>query len=196
MPCPRIDPADTVPPCMARKTGRAGAALLLVLATAGCALPAPPGAETPSTATATSARVAAAPAGGGWAQALVFSGDVRGTMDGVVADGDATRSECSGRNSRPDGAWASALFGPVGEEVYEVVVTVRPYRGPGTYRTPDVAVQVSMPDGSEVWQTSGADPATFTVGVSEESGTVDATLTNLASTTTRLRLTGRWSCRT
>jgi hypothetical protein len=94
------------------------------------------------------------------------------------------------------GAWASALFGPIGGDVYEVLVTVRPYRGPGTYQAPDVSVQVARPDGSAVWQTSGGDSATFTVGVDEESGSLDATLTNLSSTTTTLSVDGHWSCRT
>jgi hypothetical protein len=80
--------------------------------------------------------------------------------------------------------------------VYEVLVTVRPYRGPGTYRAPDVVVQVARADGSAVWQTSAGDAATFTVGVGEESGTLSATLTNLSSTATWLRVDGRWSCRT
>jgi hypothetical protein len=80
--------------------------------------------------------------------------------------------------------------------VYEVLVTVRPYRGPGTYRAPDVIVQVARPDASAVWQTTNGDAATFTVARDEESGSVSATLTNLASTATKLRVDGRWSCRT
>jgi hypothetical protein len=84
----------------------------------------------------------------------------------------------------------------VGQEVYEVLTTVRPYHGPGTYRAPDVLVQVALPDGSAVWETSDGDAVTFTVGVGEESGTVSATLTNLSTTATKLRLDGRWSCRT
>jgi hypothetical protein len=169
-----------------------GAAALLLLAVAGCGGQAPP---------VTLARPVAPPpsvraAGGSWAQALTFSGDVQGGMDHVLPDSAATRSECSGRNSRHAGAWASAVFGPVGPDVYEVLVTVRPYRGPSTYRAPDVVVQVARPDGSAVWQTSAGDAATFNVGVDEESGTLSATLTNLSSTATKLRLDGRWSCRT
>jgi hypothetical protein len=132
---------------------------------------------------------------GSWTESLTFSGDVQGGLTRVLPDSAATRSECTGRNSRTAGAWASALYGPVGGDVYEVLVTVRPYRGPSTYRTPDVLVQVARPDGSAVWQTSAGDTATFTVGVDEESGTLSATLTNLATTATRLRLDGRWSCR-
>jgi hypothetical protein len=178
---------------MARELGRGAAALLLLLAVAGCARPWGLDASPTPTAAPTPART---PAGGNWVQAITFAGDVQGAMRQVLPDSAATRSECSGRNSRPSGAWASALFGPVGGDVYELLVTVRPYRGPGTYRAPDVTVQVARPDGSAVWQTSEGDWASFVVGLDEESGSVSATLTNLASTATKLRVDGRWSCRT
>lgn len=179
---------------MATDVRRGAAALLMAIAAAGCAGPAQPVQAPPPPATATPAPTRTA--GGTWAQALTFSGDLQGGMDHVLPDTAAARSECSGRNSRSAGAWASALFGLVGRDVYEVLVTVRPYRGPGVYGVPDVTVQVARPDGSAVWQTSPGDPATYTVGVDEESGSVSATLTNLASTATKLRLDGRWSCRT
>ncbi len=179
---------------MARVVRRGTAAPLLALALLladGCGGPAPSGAAPPAVAvTSPPARLSDA-----WVQALTFSGDVQGAMDHVIPAGAGARSECSGRNSRPAGAWASALFGAVGREVYEVLVMVRPYRGPGSYRAPEVTVQVARPDGSAVWQTSGGDTATFTIGLDEESGSVSATLTNLASTATKLRLDGRWSCR-
>ncbi|HEY7201954.1 MAG TPA: hypothetical protein VIC57_17160 [Candidatus Dormibacteraeota bacterium] len=178
---------------MARDLRRAAAPLLLLLAAAGCARPALPAPATPPPATAAPAPTLA----GGWTQALTFSGEVEGAMRGLVPDTAALRSECSGRNSRRAGSWASALFGPVGGgDVYELLVTVRPYRGPGTYRAPDVTVQVARPDGSAVWQTSGGDQASFVVGPGEESGTLSATLTNLASDAAGLRVDGRWSCRT
>jgi len=185
---------------MAREARAAGAplfALLLVVALAACAGQAPPAAVVPPR--VTPAPATPAPAGspaGSWAQALTFSGDLQGAMDGVLPDSPATRSECTGRNSRPEGAWASALYGTVGPDVYEVLVTVHAYRGPGVYGAPDVMVQVARPDGSAIWQTSGGDRATFTVDPGEESGTVSATLTNLSTTATRLRVDGRWSCRT
>jgi hypothetical protein len=164
--------------------------IAFALALASCAAPAP--AQTAVPASPPAAR--AAP--GGWQQALTFSGDVDGAMDHVLPDAVDARSECSGRNSRPAGEWASALFGSVGPDVYEVLVTVRPYRGPGTYEGPLVTVQVARPDGSAVWQTFAGDPVTFTVAAGEESGSVSASLTNLSTTNTRLRLDGRWSCRT
>jgi hypothetical protein len=130
-----------------------------------------------------------------WGESLAFTGDVKGSMQQVVT-GDSMRSECSGRQSRYAGAWASMLYGPVGPDVYGVLVTVRPYRGPGSYRAPAVVVQVSRPNSTAVWQTSGSDQATFVIGADEDAGTVQATLTDLNSNTTKLRLSGRWSCQT
>src|SRR5437588_4783122 len=59
-----------------------------------------------------------APAHGGWAQALQFSGDVQGALDQVLPDASGTRSECTGRSSRRAGQWASTLYGPVGRDMY------------------------------------------------------------------------------
>lgn len=172
-----------------------GAALLLTgLIGMACTNFAGPAAHAP--AASPSASATASPPQLNWAEALSFSGDVKGTMYQVVVGDAAIRSECTGRNSRYGGAWASTLYGTVGTDVYGVLITVRPYAGPGSYRIPAVSVQVSKPDGSAVWQTSGADTAMFVVGSDEESGMLQATLTDLNSNTTKLRLSGRWSCAT
>jgi len=170
------------------------AALITTLIGAACTNFAAPAAHAP--AASPSASASASPPQPNWAEALSFSGDVKGTMYQVVVGDAAIRSECTGRNSRYGGAWASTLYGTVGKDVYGVLVTVRPYAGPGSYRVPAVSVQVSKPDGSAVWQTSGADTAMFVVGSDEESGMLQATLTDLNSNTTKLRLSGRWSCAT
>lgn len=172
---------------------RGAAALTAALMGAACTNFAPPAAHAPAASPSASAAATTAPQLN-WAEALSFSGDVKGTMYQVVVGDQGTRSECTGRNSRYGGAWASTLYGTVGKEVYGVLVTVRPYAGPGSYRVPVLSVQVSRPDGSAVWQTSGGDTATFVVGSDEESGTLQATLTDLNSNTTKLRLSGRWSC--
>lgn len=168
-----------------------------MVAGAACAGLAEPAANSPSapSAPASSPSSAAARSGGlNWAEALTFTGDLKGTMYRVVVSDAANRSECTGRNSRYGGAWASILYGSLGEQVYAVVVTVRPYSGPGSYRMPAVSVQVSKPDGTAVWQTSTGDTATFVVTSDEESGTVEATLTDLNTNTTKLGLSGRWTC--
>jgi hypothetical protein len=133
--------------------------------------------------------------GGNWSQALAFAGDVAGTMTQVVDD-PANQSECTGRNSRFGEVWVSNLFGQVGDQVYEVLVRVPAYRGPGAYHAADATIQVARLDRSYVWQTSAGDAATFTVDPSEETGGIEATLTELHNDTTKLRLTGRWSCAT
>jgi hypothetical protein len=135
-------------------------------------------------------------AAGNWTQALDFSGDVTGTMSAVVPATPQVRSECTGRNSRPAGVWASTIFGFVGSDVYGVLFAVGQYRGPGSYSSPDVTVQVHSSDNSAVWQSAGANSATFTVAPDEQSGTVEAKLTNLGSNQTTLQVNGSWSCRT
>ena len=182
-------------PAMQRAGGGSivNVASFVALMGAACTNFAPPATHAPAASPSASAAATTAPQLN-WAEALSFSGDVKGTMYQVVVGDQGTRSECTGRNSRYGGAWASTLYGTVGKEVYGVLVTVRPYAGPGSYRVPVLSVQVSRPDGSGVWQTSGGDTATFVVGSDEESGTLQATLTDLNSNTTKLRLSGRWSC--
>jgi hypothetical protein len=131
-----------------------------------------------------------------WAQSLDFSGEFSGTMTTVVPASPPARSECTGRNSRPAGVWASSLFGFVGAGVYGVLFAVSQYRGPGSYRAPDVTIQVHNADNSAVWQSTGDGSATLVVAADEESGTVEANLTNLNSNQATLKLNGSWSCRT
>jgi hypothetical protein len=179
---------------------RSGIALVAaLLAASGCGpltlpnldiAPAAPAASAPAAVTASSERTT------GWPQALTFAGDVSGTMDAVAPIDANAPSECTGRNSRQAGAWASALYGPVGGDVYGMLVTVRPYRGPGVYRAPDVSVQVLRPDGSAVWRSGTGDAATFTVAPGEETGSVEASVTNLTNTSTKIQVSGRWTCRT
>jgi hypothetical protein len=178
---------------------RSGIALVAaLLAAAGCGhiplpnldvAPAAPAPTPPAPVAASSERM-------GWTQALTFAGDVSGTMDAVAPIDANAPSECTGRNSRQAGAWASALYGPVGGDVYGVLVTVRPYRGPGVYRAPDASVQVLRPDGSAVWRSGTGDATTFTVAPGEETGSVEASVTNLTNTSTKIRVSGRWTCRT
>lgn len=171
------------------------AGILFVLAAVGCSAVQPPTVETPPP-PATPTPLVAPTTGEPWAQDLTFTGDLSGTLSLVSPGEGSTRSECTGHNSRAAGAWASSLFGFVGPDVYGVTVTVSQYRGPGTYAIPQVSVQVHRPDNSAVWQSSGEDPATFTVGSDEESGTLTARLTNLSSNRTKVDVRGRWSCRT
>ena len=171
------------------------AGILFTLAGITCSAVQPPTVEAPPPPPTTTPSVVPT-AVAAWNQDLSFSGDLSGKMSLVTPGDAALRSECTGHNSRAAGAWASSLFGPVGADVYGLVVTVSQYRGPGTYVAPQASAQVHTPDNSAVWQTSDSDPATFTVDPDEESGSLDATLTNLASNKTKLQVRGRWSCRT
>jgi hypothetical protein len=179
---------------MPRPRTRLAGIVLAALLGAGCGgvqapkLEAPPPAPsyTPSPGPTTAAR---------WTENLSFSGDVNGTMTTVVPLSPQVRSECTGHNSRPAGTWASTIFGLVGSDVYGVLFAVGKYRGPGSYNAPDVTVQVHRSDNSAVWQSS-ADKATFTIAPDEESGTVEATLTNLANNQATMRVSGTWTCST
>jgi len=181
---------------MPRPRIRLAGIVLVALFGAGCQgvqapkvvdVPPPAPTSTPSPSPTTAAN---------WTQSLDFSGDMSGTMTSVVPVSPQIRSECTGRNSRPAGVWASTIFGFVGSDVYGVLFAVGQYRGPGSYSAPDVTVQVHSSDNSAVWQSVGDRSATFTVAPDEESGTVDAKLTNLGSNQATLQLTGNWNCRT
>lgn len=164
------------------------------LALVGCAqtadLTAPPPA--PSTSAAV---VAPTPSGVAWAEDLAFSGELSGHMTGIVPNQPGQRSECTGPSSKTAGNWASTFFGQVANGVYGVVVTADPYRGPGSYTTGLAKIEVHSADQSKVWQTQAGDTVTFTVANDEQSGTLNAVLTNLADGKTKLTIAGHWSCR-
>jgi hypothetical protein len=162
------------------------------LAACGSPTAAPPAATAAPTVTPTPS--AASGARQAWAQNLVLSGPVSGRIVTIAPNGPGQTSECSGRNSRIAGAWASTINGQLGQDVYGIVFTAKPYRGPGTYRQDSTRIQVHSADNRRVWQTQPGDPVVLVVANDEESGTVQATLTDLADGTTKLQLSGSWSC--
>jgi hypothetical protein len=180
---------------MPRPRMRFAGIAVLALLTVGCSGVRIPRVETPPPAPTSTPSPSPSPVAV-WEEDLNFSGELNGAMKAVVPVDPTTRSECTGRNSKTAGAWASRLFGFVGTDVYGVLFTVGKYRGPGSYSGPQFTVQVHRLDGSAVWQSSGANQATLTVGDDEESGSVDAALTNLSSNQAALQLRGNWSCRT
>jgi hypothetical protein len=106
------------------------------------------------------------------------------------------QSECTGKNSRTGGTWASTIYVLLGSQKYGVTFLALHYRGPATYAEDVTSVQVFNPDHSKAWQNLDSDPVKFTVNADEESGTVQATLTNLSNAKSKLTLTGTWNCRT
>ena len=168
--------------------------VLFLLAACGGAAGSPAPTLTPAV-TPSPSPVQSAAVSHNWVENLGFGGDVSGTMKSVVASQPGQVSECTGRNSLSGGSWASSIFGNVGSEVYGLVIVANPYRGPGTYRDRQVSVQVHSLDNLRVWQSVAADPVTFVVAADQESGTLEASLDNLTTGKTSLKITGAWTCR-
>jgi hypothetical protein len=131
-----------------------------------------------------------------WIEDLTFSGGLAGTLNQVVAGSAGLRTICTGQRAQGGTTWVLTLFGPVAGTVYGVQATVGDYRGPGRYRAPDAGVQVFSPDDSVGWQSLAGDPVSMVLEPGLESGTVDATLTNLTDGSSKVHVSGRWTCQT
>jgi hypothetical protein len=130
-----------------------------------------------------------------WTEDLTFSGDLSGTMNRVVAGSAGMRTICTGQRGQSGDTWVLTLFGPVGRATYGLQLTVGDYRGPGTYQAPQASMQVFKPDAALGWQSLDGDQVALVLDPSRQSGTVEATLTNLTNNTSKVRVSGRWSCR-
>ena len=77
-----------------------------------------------------------------------------------------------------------------------MVFLIQNFRGPGTYTSADVEVQMHNPDNSVVWMNRVPDKVTFTIERGQQTGTVDAQMTNSTSAKSGAEhVTGRWNCR-
>jgi len=166
-----------------------GAGIVALLVVAACGQSSPTVRATPS-----------APAvQANWNQDITFAGDLTGHMSGIVADVGSRTSVCTGARPRTGELWADRFFGSIDSSgvVWGVIFNLGNYAGPGTYRDGAVAVQVFDPDDStKVWENLGSDSVTFVLDRSQESGTVDAKLTNAdTGKPAALHLTGSWNCR-
>jgi hypothetical protein len=134
---------------------------------------------------------------GSWTQNLGFTGEITGRMAGIVPDIGDQRSQCTGGRTHNGETWADIFYGTVDAsgQVWGVVFQINNFRGPGTYQGTSATVEVHSLDASKVWQSLAGDKVTFVLDRSQESGTVDATLTNAASGKDGLQVTGHWSCR-
>ncbi len=137
-------------------------------------------------------------AAGNWTQNLTFKGDVNGHMTAIVADTDTQQSACTGSKTRDGETWSDTFFGTVDSsgQQWEVVFLIGNFRGPGTYTNSDVNVQLQAPDNTKAWLNLDGERVTFVVERGQQSGTIDAYLTNATTGKTDAEhVTGRWNCR-
>jgi hypothetical protein len=165
----------------------AGIVALIVLASA-CG-------STPVTTVASPSPVIAQ---GTWTEGLTFTGDVPGEMTGIVADSGGLLSACTGEKSRTGEIWADTFYGTLDSsgQIWGVVFKVQNFSGPGTYAAGAITVEVHSEDLSKVWLSQDGDKITCTIDRTQQSGTIDSTLTN--ATTGKVaseHVTGRWNCR-
>jgi hypothetical protein len=133
-----------------------------------------------------------------WTQDLAFSGDVTGHMTAITPDTATVHSACTGAKPRIGQTWADEFYGTVDSsgDVWGVDFVIANYGGPGVYRDAAIVVQVHNSDNSKVWLSTPGDTVTFQLDRSQQSGTIDALLTNADSgKNAALHVVGRWNCR-
>lgn len=135
---------------------------------------------------------------GNWNQNLTFTGEVTGLMTAIVADTADQQSECTGSRTRNGETWSDSFYGVIdssGQE-WEVVFLIQNFRGPGTYAGQNINIQVVTPDLSRAWLSLSGDKVNFTMDTSQQSGTIDADLTDAASgQSAAVHLAGSWNCK-
>ena len=134
---------------------------------------------------------------GNWTQNLTFTGDITGQMTGIVADTVDQVSSCTGLKTRNGQQWADTFFGVIGgsDNIWEIAFTVNNFRGPGVYHSTDVQFAVRNADESKKWINQSTNKVTFTLDASQQSGTVDAVLSDTTTGKPTLQITGQWNCR-
>ncbi|HET7420169.1 MAG TPA: hypothetical protein VFL27_07285 [Candidatus Dormibacteraeota bacterium] len=158
----------------------------------------------------TSASVASSPSPvisqGTWSQNLTLTGDLPGHITGVVPDQGTQQTFCSGAKARNGDTWADTFYANVdatGNE-WQLNIIIENFRGPGTYTDKDVKVALQSPDNSRTWLNQDTDPitnaaadkVTMTMDRSQQSGSLDAMLTNAATGAHGAEhITGTWNCR-
>ena len=135
---------------------------------------------------------------GSWNESLTLMGDVPGQISGIVPDTEAQQSTCSGSKTRLGEVWADSFFSTVDASGanWQMTFVIENFRGPGTYKDGEVQVVLQSPDNTKAWLNLSSDKVTFTIGRNQQSGTIDATLTNATSGKTGTEhITGSWNCR-
>lgn len=143
---------------------------------------------------------------GTWSQNLTLAGDLPGHINGVVPDQATQQTFCSGAKARNGDTWSDSFYANVdssGAE-WQLNLIIENFRGPGTYTQRDVKVSLQAADNSKAWLNEDNDPVTnaaadrvtFTIDRSQQSGTIDAQLTNAATGAHAAEhITGVWNCR-
>ena len=136
-------------------------------------------------------------AAGNWTENLTFTGEITGQMTGIVADTGDQINACTGAKTRNGEQWADTFYGMIDASgrVWEIGFVVNNFRGPGTYHATDVSFAVRSADQKQVWLNQPHDKITFTLATSQQSGTVDASLSDASNGATGLHITGQWNCR-
>jgi hypothetical protein len=135
---------------------------------------------------------------GTWTEGLTFTGDMPGQMTGIVADSGDLLSACTGSKSRTGDIWSDIFYGTLDSsgQVWGVVFKLQNFSGPGTYVNSAITVELHSLNATQVWLSLDGDKITFTIDRSQQTGTLDATLTNATSGKVAAEhVTGRWNCR-
>lgn len=135
---------------------------------------------------------------GTWSENLTLTGDVPGQISGIVPDTETQQSTCSGAKTRLGEVWADSFFATVDSSSsnWQMTFVIDNFRGPGTYMNGDVNVVLQSPDNTKAWLNLSGDKVTFTIDRSQQSGTIDATMTNATSGKAGTEhITGHWNCR-
>lgn len=143
---------------------------------------------------------------GSWTQNLLLTGDLAGHITGVVPDQGTQQTFCSGAKARTGDTWSDSFYADVdsSRNEWQMNIIIENFRGPGTYAERDVKISLQSADNSTAWLNQdadsnlnlAADKVTFTMDRSQQSGTIDAMLTNAATGARGAEhITGAWNCR-
>ena len=133
-----------------------------------------------------------------WTQDLTFAGEVTGHMTGIITNTTTQQSACTGAKPRAGETWADEFYGNIDAsgDTWGVDFVIVNYGGPGVYRNTAVAVEVHDATNAQVWENQSADAVTFVLDRTQQSGTIDALLTNADSGKAGgLHLSGHWNCK-
>ena len=135
---------------------------------------------------------------GTWTQSLTLTGDLQGQITSILPDTEAQQSICSGAKARNGDTWSESFFATVDSsgDQWQISIAIDIFRGPGTYTNHDLKVVLQSPDNTKAWLNQDADKVMFTIDRSQQSGTIDAQLTNASTGKTAAEhILGHWNCK-